>query len=177
MTVDIWIRDYNPPRCFQKKISGRSKHNAWSTKLNSMKKIWYYRRKREVAWTSGWGGGFCGDRRRQKQYFVPYVQAAQEQRPMKSKHFWSSIMTQSTPSLEHVERQKDLWVDVQSITRLLTCQCIFTCSWKNLIGLLHCRDRRMHRPETKTILCSVRAGCIKYAQEQRPMNDPIHSLY
>jgi hypothetical protein len=27
MTVDIWIRDYNPPRCFQKKISGRSKHN------------------------------------------------------------------------------------------------------------------------------------------------------
>jgi hypothetical protein len=29
MTVDIWIRDYNPPRCFQKKISGRSKHNDW----------------------------------------------------------------------------------------------------------------------------------------------------
>jgi hypothetical protein len=28
MTVDIWIRDYNPPRCFQKKISGRSKHDA-----------------------------------------------------------------------------------------------------------------------------------------------------
>jgi hypothetical protein len=28
MTVDIWIRDYNPPRCFQKKISGRSKHNG-----------------------------------------------------------------------------------------------------------------------------------------------------
>jgi hypothetical protein len=28
MTVDIWIRDYNPPMCFQKKISGRSKHNA-----------------------------------------------------------------------------------------------------------------------------------------------------
>jgi hypothetical protein len=27
MTVDIWIRDYNPPRCFQKKTSGRSKHN------------------------------------------------------------------------------------------------------------------------------------------------------
>jgi hypothetical protein len=26
MTVDIW--DYNPPRCFQKKISGRSKHNG-----------------------------------------------------------------------------------------------------------------------------------------------------
>jgi hypothetical protein len=24
MTVDIWIRDYNPPRCFQKKISGMS---------------------------------------------------------------------------------------------------------------------------------------------------------
>jgi hypothetical protein len=23
MTVDIWIRDYNPPRCFQKKVSGR----------------------------------------------------------------------------------------------------------------------------------------------------------
>jgi hypothetical protein len=28
MTVDIWIRDYNPPRCFQKKISGRGKHNV-----------------------------------------------------------------------------------------------------------------------------------------------------
>jgi hypothetical protein len=28
MTVDIWIRDYNPPRCFQKKIYGRGKHNA-----------------------------------------------------------------------------------------------------------------------------------------------------
>jgi hypothetical protein len=28
MTVDIWIRDYNPPRCFQKKISGRSRHNV-----------------------------------------------------------------------------------------------------------------------------------------------------
>jgi hypothetical protein len=27
ITVDIWIRDYNPPKCFQKKISGRSKHN------------------------------------------------------------------------------------------------------------------------------------------------------
>jgi hypothetical protein len=27
-TVDILIRDYNPPRCFQKKISGRSKHNV-----------------------------------------------------------------------------------------------------------------------------------------------------
>jgi hypothetical protein len=27
MTVDIWIRDY-PSRCFQKKISGRGKHNA-----------------------------------------------------------------------------------------------------------------------------------------------------
>jgi hypothetical protein len=25
--LDIWIRDYNPPRCFQKKISGRGKHN------------------------------------------------------------------------------------------------------------------------------------------------------
>jgi hypothetical protein len=24
----IWIRDYNPPRCFQNKISSRSKHNA-----------------------------------------------------------------------------------------------------------------------------------------------------
>jgi hypothetical protein len=23
MTVDIWIRDYNPPRCLQQKISGR----------------------------------------------------------------------------------------------------------------------------------------------------------
>jgi hypothetical protein len=28
MTVDIWIRDYSPPRCFQKKISGRGKHNV-----------------------------------------------------------------------------------------------------------------------------------------------------
>jgi hypothetical protein len=28
MTVDVWIRDYNPPRCFQKKISGRGKHNG-----------------------------------------------------------------------------------------------------------------------------------------------------
>jgi hypothetical protein len=28
MTVDIWIRDYNPPRCFQKKISSRGKRNA-----------------------------------------------------------------------------------------------------------------------------------------------------
>jgi hypothetical protein len=28
MTVDIWIRDYNPPRCFQKKISGRGIHNV-----------------------------------------------------------------------------------------------------------------------------------------------------
>jgi hypothetical protein len=27
MSIDIWIRDYNPPRCFQKKISGRSKQN------------------------------------------------------------------------------------------------------------------------------------------------------
>jgi hypothetical protein len=28
MTVDIWIRDYYHPRCFQKKISGRGKHNV-----------------------------------------------------------------------------------------------------------------------------------------------------
>jgi hypothetical protein len=28
MTVDIWIRDYNPARCFQQKISGRGKHNV-----------------------------------------------------------------------------------------------------------------------------------------------------
>jgi hypothetical protein len=35
MTVDIWIRDYNPPRCFQKKISGRSKHNVVC--VNSLK--------------------------------------------------------------------------------------------------------------------------------------------
>jgi hypothetical protein len=27
MTVDIWIRDYNPLRCLQNKISGRGKHN------------------------------------------------------------------------------------------------------------------------------------------------------
>jgi hypothetical protein len=35
MTVDIWIRDYNPPRCFQKKISGRGKHNACAVSLPS----------------------------------------------------------------------------------------------------------------------------------------------
>jgi hypothetical protein len=28
MTVDIWIRDYNPSRCFQKKITGRSKQKT-----------------------------------------------------------------------------------------------------------------------------------------------------
>jgi hypothetical protein len=28
VTVDIWIRDYNPPRFFQKKISGRGKHSG-----------------------------------------------------------------------------------------------------------------------------------------------------
>jgi hypothetical protein len=28
MTVDIWIRDYNHSMCFQKKISGRGKHNG-----------------------------------------------------------------------------------------------------------------------------------------------------
>jgi hypothetical protein len=28
MTVDIWIRDYDPPRCFQQKICGRGKHNV-----------------------------------------------------------------------------------------------------------------------------------------------------
>jgi ABC-type oligopeptide transport system substrate-binding subunit len=33
MTVDIWIGDYNPPRCFQKKISGRSKHNDLNPKM------------------------------------------------------------------------------------------------------------------------------------------------
>jgi hypothetical protein len=33
MTVDIWIRDYNPQRCFQKKISGRSKHNVRYNRL------------------------------------------------------------------------------------------------------------------------------------------------
>jgi ABC-type oligopeptide transport system substrate-binding subunit len=31
MTVGIWSRDYNPPRCFQKKISGRGKHDEQST--------------------------------------------------------------------------------------------------------------------------------------------------
>jgi hypothetical protein len=36
MTVDIWIRDYNPPRCFQKKISGRGKHNEHITELNQV---------------------------------------------------------------------------------------------------------------------------------------------
>jgi hypothetical protein len=34
MTVDIWIRDYNPPRCFQKKISDRGKHNAGTSFWN-----------------------------------------------------------------------------------------------------------------------------------------------
>jgi hypothetical protein len=29
MTVAIWIRDYNPPRCFQKKISGRGKYDEY----------------------------------------------------------------------------------------------------------------------------------------------------
>jgi hypothetical protein len=28
MTVYIWFRYYNPPRCFQKNISGRGEHNA-----------------------------------------------------------------------------------------------------------------------------------------------------
>jgi hypothetical protein len=32
-TVDIWIRDYNPPRCFQKKISGRSKRPDLQTRV------------------------------------------------------------------------------------------------------------------------------------------------
>jgi hypothetical protein len=35
MIVDIWIRDYNSPRCFQKKISGRSKHNELSLYIHS----------------------------------------------------------------------------------------------------------------------------------------------
>jgi hypothetical protein len=33
MTVDIWIRDDNPPRCFQKKISGRSKYSSSTRKV------------------------------------------------------------------------------------------------------------------------------------------------
>jgi hypothetical protein len=37
LTVDIWIRDYNPPRCFQKNISGRGKHNEY--KCGSLKNI------------------------------------------------------------------------------------------------------------------------------------------
>jgi hypothetical protein len=37
MTVDIWIRDYNPPKCFQKKISGRGKHNGDSYFLSNPK--------------------------------------------------------------------------------------------------------------------------------------------
>jgi hypothetical protein len=38
MTVDIWIRDYNPPRRFQQKISGRGKHNVhkMSTKCTTI---------------------------------------------------------------------------------------------------------------------------------------------
>jgi hypothetical protein len=28
MPVEIWIRDYNPQMCFQKKISGRGEHNG-----------------------------------------------------------------------------------------------------------------------------------------------------
>jgi hypothetical protein len=39
MTVDTWIRDYNPPRCFQKKISGRGKHNA----VHDPKNLWVSR--------------------------------------------------------------------------------------------------------------------------------------
>jgi hypothetical protein len=36
MTVDIWIRDYNPPRCFQKKISGRSNVHITGNLLNNI---------------------------------------------------------------------------------------------------------------------------------------------
>jgi hypothetical protein len=46
MTIDIWIRDYNPPRCFQKKITGRSKHNVQAkrvaTEPNVLLRIWSY---------------------------------------------------------------------------------------------------------------------------------------
>jgi hypothetical protein len=35
MTVDMWIRDYDPPRCFQKKISGRGKRNEAHSVLTS----------------------------------------------------------------------------------------------------------------------------------------------
>jgi hypothetical protein len=35
MTVDILIRDYDPPRCFQKKISGSGKHNALGQNLQT----------------------------------------------------------------------------------------------------------------------------------------------
>jgi hypothetical protein len=42
-TVDIWIRDDNPPRCFQKKISSRSKHigHAFFKFIYDLKKIQY----------------------------------------------------------------------------------------------------------------------------------------
>jgi hypothetical protein len=39
--IDIWIRDYNPPRCFQKKISGRSKHCQLSWSYGISKEIFY----------------------------------------------------------------------------------------------------------------------------------------
>jgi ABC-type oligopeptide transport system substrate-binding subunit len=35
MTVDIWIRDYNPPMCFQQKISGSGSHNGGLIVKNS----------------------------------------------------------------------------------------------------------------------------------------------
>jgi hypothetical protein len=39
MTVDIWITDYNPPMCFQKKISGRSKHNVQMRRLGASQSV------------------------------------------------------------------------------------------------------------------------------------------
>jgi hypothetical protein len=44
MTVDIWIRDYNPPRCFQKKISGRGKHNEHITLPEQMTSSAHFRK-------------------------------------------------------------------------------------------------------------------------------------
>jgi hypothetical protein len=40
MTADIWIMDYNPPRCFQKKISGRGKHNDGWNVLTGLMQLW-----------------------------------------------------------------------------------------------------------------------------------------
>jgi hypothetical protein len=40
MTADIWIRDYNPPRRFQKKISGRAKHHERIDEVDNKHSRW-----------------------------------------------------------------------------------------------------------------------------------------